>query len=532
MKEKIEVILKRLSELNIEPQSEFYQEYDNELMQQVAYIEYLTHLAYAAIENHYSQFTPNASQEEEFIFFKKTLEIKKVLRDLQDIHNDLTELLYEDKELYIYNEQEISLNSKYILPELKEKEPKEIVKANLYQLLDNISKNNSLSKDEFNYINSLFMQIASRPEGIKLIVKLNYLLTTKDVQLILKNSNNFECSMAAEGFAKINPDYTNQSTSSDFKTLFKKETVQGSGVKKVHVGVDYRYNDKISSLNLEVYASAGHGITDSGPAFILLAHELIHGTHNITGKARYNFVPFFQSPKYDDPLMQTLYPVQSLNSYGAAAEEYWTIEGGALCENALRKEHGFFNRTGHISAEPGSRAIQDLYHIGLARSYRSEHMELLQNYLRIAETIEGISDKDKMIEHLLCVEKYKSINYSLTDLMNLSKNLTSFQLRKINKLMQNWQDPMNDMHDSDKMLQDFLMNVTPKIAQLLMAVTKNKEIDYDAETDAALIKDRLPAIQQLNTMLKQSGLPEHILTAFEEFTENMETKSAQLNLTL
>ncbi|KTD43172.1 hypothetical protein [Legionella parisiensis] len=338
MKEKIEKLTSRFAALGFKQLKELPQEDAHALMQWTAYIDHLNHAAYKAIEAQYAQFNPDASKDEQVIFYKRILAIKNILRELQVVHNDLTKSLHENSALYIPDDAVISLNAKYILPELKTKEPNEIVRANFYQLLDNISKNNSLSKEEFNYITSLLMQIASRPQGMQLIVKLNYLLATKNAQLILKPSNNFECSMMREGRAATSPDYTRKSITpeEDFKTIFKREVRPGAGATRIPIGVDYRFNDKMTSLDLDVYASAGHGLTDGGPAFILLAHELIHGLHNLTGKALYNFSPFFQGPKYEnDPMIQLLYPKNSGFSLGPSAEEYWTIEGGGYVKIAF-----------------------------------------------------------------------------------------------------------------------------------------------------------------------------------------------------
>ncbi|WP_454782218.1 M91 family zinc metallopeptidase [Legionella sp. WA2022007384] len=533
MRERIEAISKQLSELGIKHQSELPQDYDHDLMQRAAYIEQLNHVAYDAIEAQYAQFNPQASKDEQIIFSQKILAIKNILRDLQVVHNDLTENLYASSALYIHDEQEIALNPQYILPELKEKEPKEIVRANFYQLLANISKNNSLNKKEFNYVNSLLMQLASRPEGIKLIVKLNYLLTTKDAQLILKPSNNFECSMAAGGLAKTSPEYARKSITSeqDFKAIFKRETVRGTGTARVNIGVDYHYNDKISALNLEVYASPGKGLTDIGPPFILLGHELIHALHNLTGKARHNFAPFFHGPKYtDDPLMQALYPTNSMYSYGPSAEEYWTIEGGTLCENSLRKEHGLSNRTGHISAEQGSKAIRDLYYLGLARSYSESDLENFASYITKVDTEEDLSQEDQIIGRVLQLEQFNYLTYSLANLMDLSK-ITSYTLKRMEKIVEQLKNPTDGSNDEDT-LHDLLMNVPPKIAQLLIAVARSKELDSDEEIDTKTLNEILPNLQRINEMLKSLDVPKDFLIAFNEFAQNMETKSTKPHYSL
>ncbi|MCE0721725.1 hypothetical protein [Legionella resiliens] len=528
MKEKIGNIANRLDALGIKQLKPLPQEDAHALMQWAACIDHLNHAAYEAIEAQYSQFNPNASKDEQIIFYKRILAIKNILRELQVVHNDLTKSLQENSALYIPDEATISLNAKYILPELKAKEPKEIVRANFYQLLENISKNNSLSKEEFNYITSLLMQIASRPQGMQLIVKLNYLLTTKNAQLILKPSNNFECSLIQEGRAATSPNYTRKSITpeEDFKTLFKREVLRGAGAKRIPIGVDYRFNDKISSVDLDAYASAGHGLTDGGPAFILLAHELIHGLHNLTGKALYNFSPFFQGPKYeDDPMMQLLYPKNSGFSLGPSAEEYWTIEGGSLCENSIRHEHGFFKRTGHVSAEPGGRALIDLYYIGLARSYEQSDLLTFVNHFENTQTKPDATEDDKVVERLLLLEKYNYFSYSLTDLVELCEYLSPIQLKRIGQLIQKLSAPENP----EQTLQEFLMTSPPKSAQLLMAISKSKEINYDEEIDSETLEKALPNIQKLNELFKSSGFPDELVSAFSDFAENMETKSSKSN---
>lgn len=527
MKEKIENVSNHLSVLGIKHQKEFPQENDQALMKWAAYIDHLHHAAYKAIEEQYSKFNPDASKDEQFHFFKRILAIKNVLRELQVTHDDLAESLYENSALYIYNEETISLKAKYILPELKEKKPKEIVSANFYQLLENISRNNSLSKEEFNYITSLLMQIASRPQGIQLIVKLNYLLTTKNAQLILKTSHNFECAMVREGLAETSPDYIPKSITpeQDFKTIFKRETLCGIGATRVIIGVDYRFNDKISSLDIDVYASAGNGLTDGGPAFILLAHELIHGLHNLTGKARYNFRPFFQGPKYEnDPIMQILYPKNSGFSYGPSAEEYWTIEGGVLCENSIRKEHGFFNRTGHVSAEPGSRAILDLYHVGLGRSYTEFDFIDFIDYFNKTEVRPEITEDDKIIARLLLLEKYSSLTYSPIDLIQIGKSIGYHQLKKTRLTLEKLNDLTGGKKESDVVLHNFLMVAPSNVAQLLIAISKNKEVNCDLEIDSELLAQALPTIQKINEMIRNAGFPDGLVNAFSHFAENIETK--------
>ncbi|MCW8387661.1 hypothetical protein OQJ15_15235 [Fluoribacter dumoffii] len=522
MKERFAAVSRQLNELGIQPQSKFVAEREDKLIQHATQLDQLQHAAYEAIEEHYSQFNPAASKEEHFHFFKKILRIKNVLRELQNLHNDLTQKLGERSMIYIQDEQKINLNDKIILPELKGKEPKEIVRANFYQLLENITRNNSLNSAETNYITSLLMQLVSRPAGIKLIVKLNYLLASKDAQLILKPSKNFECSMTAEGLASASPEFTSKSFSpeDDFKTILKKATIRGRGAQRVRVGIDFNYNNSISALNLETYASTGNGLTDSGPAFVLMGHELIHAMHNLLGKARHNFSLFFQGNNYqDDPLMNALYPTSSLYSYGSAAEEYWTIEGAVLCENSIRNEHGFFRRTGHISAEPGSRAIRDLYYIGLARSYDLLHLERLQTYIQNQEEIDDISKDDLALEKLLQCEKYKLMHYSFTDIISMCQFISPLQLRRMERVIKSVS--REKMENEERDLEQVLAIIPPKIAQLFVAVT-TRGIAADEKIDSEELEAILPSIKRMEELLKESGLSHRNLKVFSNFIEAIE----------
>ncbi|WP_416209922.1 hypothetical protein [Legionella sp. PATHC035] len=527
MKEQFEAISKRLSGLGISLQNAPPLENNDATLQHMAYVDHLNHAAYAAIEEQYSKFDPNFDKDEQLQFFKRIIAIKNILRELQVIHNELTKNLCEKSEIYIHHEADISLNEKYILPEFKGKKPQEIVRANFYQLLENIKNNNSLSTEETDYVNSLLMQIVSRPGGINLIVKLNYMLTTKEAKLLLTPSNDFECSMAAAGFAKINPNFSSKSLTpeQELRTILKRETVPGVGVKKIHIGIDFRYNDKISFLNLDAYASAGNGLTDAGPPFILLAHELIHGLHNLTGKARYNFAPFFHGPQYrDDPLMSLLYPMSSLFSLGPAAEEYWTIEEGNLCENVIRKEHGYFFRTGHISAEPGGRGIRDLYYLGLARSYNISDLKRCQEYINMLEVEESDVD-DVVVDKLLEFEKFNTWSYSLTDIIHLCASISPYQLKKMEKMIAQFKNSLDDAPDQEVILQDFLMEIPPKMAQLFIAISKGNLVDKDKEIDSEVLDKALTTIKKINELLNASDLPSPLREHFEQFSKDIESKA-------
>ncbi|VEG91128.1 M91 family zinc metallopeptidase [Legionella spiritensis] len=544
MKEKIEAIARPLSKLDIAVLETSHQEEEEHHDQLAARIDHLSHAAYQEIEALYSRFNPEANKEEQLLFFKRILAIKNKLRELQLVHNDLAKTMYENNQLYLHQEIDISSVNKYISDELKGRETKEIIQQNFHQLLINISKNNTFSDDEFRYINSLLMQIAARPEGQKLILKLNYLLTSKNAQLVVKNSKDFSCSMTRGGTASVNPDYQSVSRKDkfqeDYQSVFKKATLKGEGSQRVLVGFDGSFNKTISSLNLDVYASKNQGLTDMGPAFILLAHELIHAIHNLDGSARHNFAPFFQTRHYqDDPFMKLLYPTSSLYSFGASAEEYWTIEGGKLCENSIRTENGFGLRTGHLSTEPGSQGIRDLYYIGLAKSNTKSNLDKYSNYL---QELENKNDQeivvqtmdDKTVEKSLKIEKLKMIRYSPDDIITLCKSLKNFHLKRTSNALEKLPQSSRIILDNNADVDDFLMILPPKVLQIILAVdswcsdTKNPQtIESISEWDIDRhdLDAMLPKLKTLNEIFTKSvvdlGPLGHHLS---QFIERLETK--------
>jgi hypothetical protein len=85
---------------------------------------------------------------------------------------------------------------------------------------------------------------------------------------------------------------------------------------------------------VQVLAAISRQLIDM-PWHIAIGHELIHALHFTTGTAHLNDGSGGTIPEeYPNP------------------EEYWTIEAGALSENALREEHGLPHRLGHWGAQP------------------------------------------------------------------------------------------------------------------------------------------------------------------------------------
>ncbi|KTC81969.1 M91 family zinc metallopeptidase [Legionella cincinnatiensis] len=469
----------------------------------IAVVGDLQHAAYKAIEEQYAKFDPNASKDEQIKFYKNIIHIKAQLRELEFVHLELTKELNEKKLIYVKNEESISLNEKYILDGLKEKAPKEIVRENYYQLLEKIGENKKLKESDRAFINSLLMQIIARPEGQNLIVKLNWLLETKAAKLNMAPSQEFGCSSSLAGAAKERLDYLDSSLDEpSLKNIIKKATMTSEGTKDVSVLMDMNYLKSMAFLNTESYASPEVGLTDLGPPFILLAHELIHATHNVTGSARGNFNSFYEGiDKTDDYLLGLLYPKESDKKVGDAAEEYWTIEAGQLCENSLRRENGFSDRTGHVSAEPGNDAIRDLYHIGLARNYDPDMLEKLEAHFneqqkRSPEELEKIDEEDSDVKNILKIEKFQLQICSVPDVIHELKRM-SRSVDRSNKIFDKWRNdaPAREHFSPEENWMSLLTTLPITLTKTLMAVCSLNKSGLSQDENIQLWKDALSEME-------------------------------------
>ncbi|KTD43171.1 hypothetical protein [Legionella parisiensis] len=141
------------------------------------------------------------------------------------------------------------------------------------------------------------------------------------------------------------------------------------------------------------------------------------------------------------------------------------------------------------------------------------------------QTKPDATEDDKVVERLLLLEKYNYISYSLTDLVELCEDISPFQLKRIGQLIQK----LSALENPEQILQEFLMTAPAKSARLLIAISKSKGINYDEEIDSETLEKALPKIRNFNELLKSSGFPDELVSAFSDFAENMETKSSKSN---
>ncbi|OJV92914.1 MAG: hypothetical protein BGO43_07620 [Gammaproteobacteria bacterium 39-13] len=449
----------------------------------VACIDSLQHAAYKAIEEQYAKFNPEANQSEQIEFYERIINIKTQLRALEFIHIDLTKKLNEKGLIYVKEENNVAL-SKYSYKYAKSE--KRNLHDHYYQLLEKIKSNNELGKTELEFINSLLMQIISRPEGQKLIIKLNSQLEKNGAKIQILPSREFGCSSPLEGEAKENVDVELSPESQlDYKKVLKKTTIKSDGAKKCVVFINMDHLKSISAINTEAYASMDQGLTDTGPASVLLAHELIHATHVLAGSARSDFKPFFDvMNKRSDPVMDILYPKASNTRLGNSAEEFWTIEGGNICENNIRKEHGFANRTGHITLSPGTgqgHSMADLYYLGLQRNPTSENMQKYKQYTdkiksRSSDELMIIEERENFVGKVLKFQKLQLQCCTPQEVITELQKLSSNTLDRAEKMLNKWQSKLSDMKDltseeKEALWISFLSTIPFGVCKTLLAIS-------------------------------------------------------------
>jgi len=420
----------------------------------VAYVDSLQHAAYKAIEAQYAKFNPEANRSEQIEFYERIINIKTQLRALEFIHIDLTKKLNEKGLIYIKEENNVVLN-KYSYKYGKGE--KRNLHDHYYQLLEKIKSNNELRKTELEFINSLLMQIISRPEGQKLIIKLNSQLEKNGAKIQILPSREFGCSSSLEGEAKEKVDVNLSPESQlDYKQVVKKSTIKSDGAKKCVVFINMDHLKSISAINTDAYASIDQGLTDTGPASVLLAHELIHATHALAGSARSDFKPFFDvMTKRGDPIMEVLYPKASNTRLGNSAEEFWTIEGGNICENNIRKEHGFANRTGHITLSPGTgqgHSMADLYYLGLQRNPTSENIHKYKQYTdkikkRSSDELMIIEENENFVGKVLKFQKLQLQSSTPQEVVAELQKLSPTTLARTVKNLNKWHAQLGDVED-------------------------------------------------------------------------------------
>ena len=328
------------------------------------------------------------------------------------------------------------------------------------------------------FINSLLMQIIARPAGQNLIVKLNFLLEEKNAKINFSQSGEFGCANVRGGNAKPDNESKLETSGLDYKSIIKRSISKSEGSNSVTVNVDTNYLNSTASIELEAYASPGKGLTDIGPAFILLAHELIHATHNLKGSSRDNVQNFFNSVNTNNDIpMSLLYPMEKkFNSFGAEAEEYWTIEGAKLCENALRKENGLSLRTGHLSTELGE-GDRDLYHLGLARNNNEGTdgiMHFVEYCLKMQDLtpaeIEKIETESKYIWNAMKLEKLYSTKFTPDKLIENILAFTPITIKRAKAALLKEKNLMSANVDQKETFRIFLTSLPAFLQELFISI--------------------------------------------------------------
>ncbi len=441
--------------------------------------------AYKAIDDLYGSLEPGANKETQLGIYTEIMGIKKILKDMQYEHMELTSRLNRNGDIYIDKKYDTPIPDKYISKQLESQSREEIVKENYYQLLNKINQSMKMNEDESRFLNSLLMQIIARPAGQKLIVKLNYLLEKNNANISILRGDSFVCKQTAGANAKpIEDNNIVDQYGKDYKSIIKRSIEKSEGAKDALVKIDFNYLQSEAAVAIEAYASPNKGLTDVGPAFILLAHELIHATHNLKGSSRDNVRNFFSSMRgNEDFVMELLYPIDNkFNSVGSEAEEYWTIEGGNTCENSLREENGLSLRTGHISAVPGDQAIRDLYYLGICRDYNEEAMMRFINYTNSHENLDTnaiqlITDDDKYIKNELEYEIQYSQKQTLDKIYEKLIDIPSSTLRRMQQALDGWKQDINNLSNQAEISRSLLNILPPIIRQAIIAIHTLNEND-------------------------------------------------------
>lgn len=304
----IENILKEFQNYNALKNLETFSSEDSIAL--ISYIDKIQQMTHAHIDGLYAKYDPDLSKDQQITFYKEIIAAKRILVDLQYENISLTKKLNEKRMIFVSEPLNTSIPEKYILTDLKNKSQTEIVKESYYQLLQKLTKSSSkkINEEEMEFVNSLLMQIISRPAGQNLIVKLNYLLEKNNAEITLSSTGDFGCGKSRGGSAiLLETDVLTSTTTStsqvttptsqvmNYKSIIKNSIARAEGSSQSTINIDANYLESASALSVEAYASAGKGLTDVGPAFVLLAHELIHATHNLEGSSRDNVKNFFAS---------------------------------------------------------------------------------------------------------------------------------------------------------------------------------------------------------------------------------------------
>ena len=186
----------------------------------------------------------------------------------------------------------------------------------------------------------LVRKILSMPKGQRLIIKLNQFAEQRGCRIAVKSKSEVNSSLSVKCIKefplKVNDsaciDDMNRSVASSLK-LF--DPPRGKWI-NVELSYPVKFWEK-STFFFEALDFGKKTCLVFKPAFVSIAHELIHVLHFFRGKDRCR-MEF--SGQYDRPHLKGLF----MNNM----EEMWTIDLGKISENKIREEHHINPRFSHI----------------------------------------------------------------------------------------------------------------------------------------------------------------------------------------
>ena len=196
--------------------------------------------------------------------------------------------------------------------------------------------------------------------------------------------------------------------------------------------------------------------------------------------------------------MQHLYPVDEKHgSYGQEAEEYWTIEGGNLCENSIRMENGLAPRTGHMSASPGEKD-NDIYQMALLRTNdkkaQNKFIEYCQKMgnLTTADTAK-INYENKYIKTFVDLEIMYSKKASLDIVLENVLNITPMELKRSNAEILKMKKSMDTNYGQDETFILFMISLPVFVREALISI---HVADRDGKFSTSSQKEMTEAIRR------------------------------------
>lgn len=228
--------------------------------------------------------------------------------------------------------------------------------------------------------------------------------------------------------------------------------------------------------------------------------------------------------------MATLYPIEkSFGSYGREAEEYWTIEAGKMCENAIRLEHGFSARTGHLSAEPGGEGIRDLYYLGLCRYYDETSLQKFLEYTQKHENFssmekEQTAKNDKYIDNMVALEIQYLQKPKLHEIFDKILGISRLRLKTTITSLDKLNATLNSTTDKNEVWRLFLFALPKQIREAFVSIQI-----IDANLEKILVQKNLSVTPQDKAVMwrhliqqKENNIDSKLIADFLEKMESLQ----------